>query len=52
MPQMATISECRYRWLRVPATKTDAVIAAQKIKGRPFRAAFSLSEMSTEARFR
>jgi hypothetical protein len=22
-PQMATISECRYRWLRVPATKID-----------------------------
>jgi hypothetical protein len=21
--QMATISECRYRWLRVPATKYD-----------------------------
>jgi hypothetical protein len=38
--------------LRVPATKTDAVIAAEKIKGRPFGAAFCLSEMSAEARFR
>jgi hypothetical protein len=36
----------------VPATKFDAVVAAEKIKGRPFGAAFCLSEMSAEARFR
>jgi hypothetical protein len=26
--QMATISECRYRWLRVPATNRKSLIEA------------------------
>jgi hypothetical protein len=36
----------------VPATKFDAVFAAEKIKGRPLGRPFCLSEMSAEARFR